>query len=97
DGGGAGGLMALGLERIQALRIYSFANTSSAASSVALITASSWAPETKPASNADGAKYTPRISMPWKNFLKRSTSQVETSANEVGTDSEKYRPNIPPT
>jgi O-methyltransferase involved in polyketide biosynthesis len=42
----------------------SSANTASAASSVASISASVCALETKPASNADGARYTPRASRP---------------------------------
>jgi hypothetical protein len=35
-------------------------------------TESECADEIKPASNAEGAKFTPRFNMPWKNFLKAS-------------------------
>jgi hypothetical protein len=42
----------------------SSANTASAATSVASISASACALERNPASNADGARYTPRASMP---------------------------------
>ncbi len=40
-------------------------NTRPAAATVASISCSPWAADTKPASNADGARYTPSSSMPW--------------------------------
>src|SRR5205085_479923 len=46
-------------------------NARSAAASVASTTASECAAETKPASKADGARYTPASSMAWKKRLKR--------------------------
>ena len=51
-----------------------------------------------PASNADGARYTPSASMPWKKRLKRSTSQAVASAYEFTcAASVKNRPNMPQT
>ena len=38
-----------------------------------------WATDIKPASNADGARYTPSSSIRWKKRLKRSTSHFTTS------------------
>ncbi len=58
---------------------YSFANTRRAASMVLLISSSLCATDIKPASNADGAKYTPSSSIRWKKRLKRSTSHFTTS------------------
>jgi hypothetical protein len=59
------------------------------ASIVASTIASSCTIDTKPASYADGAKYTPASSILWKNALKRGTSLFVTSAKLVGTDSVK--------
>src|SRR3990167_3735689 len=53
---------------------------SRAASSVCAISVSPCADDRKPASNADGARYTPRRSMPWKKRLKASRSQDTASA-----------------
>ena len=73
-------------------------NTSAAAASVSLISASAWVTDTKPASKAEGARYTPRSSMPWKNLEKRALSHAMTSANELTRSlSVKKRPNMPPT
>lgn len=55
-------------------------NAARAAARVASITASSCCADTKPASKADGARYTPASSMAWKNRLKRAVSQAITSA-----------------
>ena len=55
-------------------------NVFSAAAIVASMSAGEWAADTNPASNADGAKYTPSSSMRWKKRLKRSTSQAITFA-----------------
>ena len=57
---------------------------SRAAASVASISAAPCAAETKPASYADGARYTPRSSMAWKKRLKRSLSHCMTSAKLLG-------------
>ena len=67
----------------------SAANARRAAASVASITASSCVLDTKPASYADGAKYTPSSSIRWKKRLKRSVSLFVTSAKLVGTRSAK--------
>ncbi len=56
------------------------ANASRAAAMVASMSASVCAADTNPASNADGARYTPRRSIAWKNLLKRSRSASITSA-----------------
>ncbi len=58
---------------------YSLANTRRAASMVLSISSSLWATDIKPASNADGARYTPSSSIRWKKRLKRSTSHFTTS------------------
>ena len=50
-----------------------------AATIVASISASVCAIDMNPASNAEGARYTPSSSMRWKNALKRSTLQFITS------------------
>jgi len=55
-------------------------NTRAAAATVASTSASLCAADTNPASKAEGARYTPSSSMPWKKRLKRSTSQVVASA-----------------
>lgn len=52
------------------------ANASRAAASVASITAASCALDMKPASYADGARYTPRCSIAWKKRLKLVVSQA---------------------
>lgn len=52
------------------------ANASRAAASVASITAASCALDMKPASYADGARYTPRCSIAWKKRLKVVMSQA---------------------
>ena len=54
-------------------------NTACAAARVCAISASPCMADRKPASNADGAKYTPRSSMPWKKRLKRSLSVASTA------------------
>ena len=51
-------------------------NASRAATRVCSITASSCAADMKPASNADGARYTPRSSMAWKKRLNAALSQA---------------------
>ena len=53
---------------------------SRAASSVCAISASPCADDRKPASKADGARYTPRRNMPWKKRLNASRSQATASA-----------------
>src|SRR5690606_18097062 len=65
------------------------AKTSSAMLSVSLMMDSSCAPDTKPASKAEGAKCTPRSSIPWKNCLKRSISDADTSSRVEGMLSRK--------
>ena len=56
------------------------------------------AADTKPASNADGAKYTPSSSMRWKKRLKRSMSQAITLAKlSTRRSAVKKRPNMPHT
>src|SRR5690606_13098746 len=52
------------------------ANASLAAARVASTTAASCALDTKPASNADGARNTPRPSIAWKKRLKAAVSQA---------------------
>ena len=65
---------------------------------VASMSASVCAAEMNPASNADGARYTPSASMPWKKRLKRSTSQAVASAYEfTAAASVKKKPNMPQT
>ena len=54
--------------------------------------------EMKPASKADGARYTPAFSIAWKKRLKRSTSQRVASAKLVTRGaSVKKKPNMPHT
>ena len=72
-------------------------NAARAASSVASITPSSCADETNPASNADGARYTPRASMAWKKRRNAATSQAVAWANEATGPALKKSPNIPHT
>src|SRR3954469_22296931 len=56
-------------------RTYRIASNASAAAAIVCATsASSCASETKAASNCDGARYTPRSSMAWKNRPKRAVS-----------------------
>src|SRR5690606_11698867 len=54
----------------------SAAKASRAAAMVCSISASPCAEDTKPASKADGARYTPRSSMPWKKRRNAATSQA---------------------
>ena len=63
----------------QAAYNYNFANTLRAASMVLLISSLLCATDIKPASKADGARYTPSSSIRWKKRLKRSTSHFTTS------------------
>ncbi len=65
--------------RASSRTFYSFANTLRAASMVLLISSLLCATDIKPASNADGARYTPSSSIRWKKRLKRSTSHFTTS------------------
>src|SRR2546427_9333749 len=67
----------------------SFANAARAAVSVASISASPCAAETKPASYAEGARYTPCSSIAWKKRLNRSRSHCMTSAKLLGGVSRK--------
>lgn len=60
-------------------RLYSVANTRRAASMVLSMSSMLCATDIKPASNADGARYTPSSSIRWKKRLKRSTSHAITS------------------
>src|SRR5438067_6287343 len=60
-----------------------------AAASVASISAAPCAAETKPASYAEGARYTPCSSIAWKKRLKRSRSHCMTSAKLRGGLSRK--------
>src|SRR5690606_33240854 len=69
-----------------------------AAATVPAMSSSPCAVERKPASKAEGARYTPCSSMPWKKRLKRSTSQAMTSRKEVTCFcSVKNNPNMPQT
>ena len=72
------------------IRLYKIAKTFSAAANVFSISTSPCADETNPASNADGARYTPSFNIAWKNFLNLSTSQFFTSAN-VSTTGESVK------
>ena len=67
------GLVASGLRQFRAGVA---SNASRAASIVSAISASSCAVDMKPASNADGARYTPRSSMAWKKRLNAAMSQA---------------------
>ena len=50
--------------------------------------AAACAADTKPASNADGAKYTPASSIAWKKRLNRAVSHAITCAYDAGTAGE---------
>src|SRR5262249_9466447 len=69
---------------------------SSSRFSVSSISMSLWADDMNAASNADGARYTPRSSAAWKKRLNRSTSDVLASANERTGSARKKNPHIEP-
>ena len=52
----------------------------SASPTVVAMSSAVCAADTNPASNADGAKYTPASSIAWKKRLKRSLSQAITAS-----------------
>src|SRR5262249_27978147 len=68
-----------GFRRCRSLCPYSAASTRLAAAMVWSTSASVWAVEMNRASKADGARYTPSRSMPWKNFTKVVTSVARAS------------------
>ena len=69
----------------------------SAAARVSSISRSPWAAEMNPASKAEGARYTPLSSMPWKKVRKRLILQSMTcSKASISVSSLKKSPNMAP-
>src|SRR3972149_2575950 len=68
-----------------------------AASRVSLISETVWARETKNASNCDGGRKTPSLSIPLKNLAYRAVSEVFAEAKSLTGPSVKKAVSIEPT